>query len=292
MGPAGRAWFLTILSICCGCSFVPLAGRSAAKAKAPAAEPPVPRPRKRLPRPAPPPSAAEPAALLDGGASFGADASFELFPPEPPPKVPAARRAESEPAPTPAAAPAAKEPEARHPAAPAAEAGPASSGSDDGFSKQIGAEDIPGFASAPAAEQRPGGAAAPKPPPLLGSPEAVMALQSAAAAPGPGEAPATNALLADALLPNEDLNVVSAHHIQIALTKDFARVLFDRTYDAYAEKIDLNADLRRAGLEDGEYFVRIAVIDLLGSAEPFSSPRSFVFTKHRAAEAKPARKAK
>lgn len=61
---------------------------------------------------------------------------------------------------------------------------------------------------------------------------------------------------------------VAAYHVQIARDASFGSVLLDRRFDAY-EEIDLGA----VGLPDGSYWVRVAIIDLLGEKGPFSAPK-------------------
>ncbi len=63
---------------------------------------------------------------------------------------------------------------------------------------------------------------------------------------------------------------VAAYHIQVSRTKGFGRIVFDQNFDAY-EAIDL----RRAGLGDGLYWVRVSIVDLLGEKGAFSSPRPY-----------------
>lgn len=91
----------------------------------------------------------------------------------------------------------------------------------------------------------------------------VVRVRQAAPAPGGGELAAQI----------EQLSVgipVAGYHIQIARDRSFARPVFDKVYDAYEP-----LDLRRAGLADGQYWVRVAIIDLLGERGRFSPPRPY-----------------
>ena len=63
---------------------------------------------------------------------------------------------------------------------------------------------------------------------------------------------------------------VAAYHVQVSRNKNFSRLLFEKVYDAY-EKIDL----KNAGLTNGQYWVRIAIVDLLGDKGSFSQPKRY-----------------
>ena len=68
---------------------------------------------------------------------------------------------------------------------------------------------------------------------------------------------------------------VAAYQVQIARRRsDFARaaskLVFEKEFDSY-EPIDL----RQANLRDGEYWVRVAIIDLLGEKGKWSTPKSY-----------------
>jgi hypothetical protein len=63
---------------------------------------------------------------------------------------------------------------------------------------------------------------------------------------------------------------VAAYHVQASRTRAFRRVSFEKVFDAY-EKIDL----KRHGLTNGQYWVRIAIVDLLGDKGAFSAPRRY-----------------
>lgn len=59
-------------------------------------------------------------------------------------------------------------------------------------------------------------------------------------------------------------------HVQAARDRDFKQVLFDRGYDS-----DERFSPADAGLAAGAYWWRVALIDLLGTEEPFSAPRYY-----------------
>lgn len=71
-----------------------------------------------------------------------------------------------------------------------------------------------------------------------------------------------------------DMSSVGAFHVQMAATPDFAKALFDRTY-SIMDDYDIEGDARKAGLRGGSYWVRIALVDLLGFEQPFSQPRRY-----------------
>ncbi len=62
-------------------------------------------------------------------------------------------------------------------------------------------------------------------------------------------------------------NPVQAYHLQVSKTAAFTSTVLDRNYDAF-EEIDLNRVLPA-----GDYFMRVALIDLLGFENKFSAPR-------------------
>jgi len=62
-------------------------------------------------------------------------------------------------------------------------------------------------------------------------------------------------------------NPVQSYHLQVSKDQTFATTVLDRTYDAF-DKIDLNDTLPA-----GNYYMRVALIDLLGFEGKFSAPR-------------------
>lgn len=95
--------------------------------------------------------------------------------------------------------------------------------------------------------------------------EPVMAPVPAAPAASAAPAEAPSASLPPGAL--DSVEAVSAYQLQVARDKDFKDLLVDRVYDV-SENPDLSALL-----PPGEYFFRIAKIDLLGYKGKFSAPR-------------------
>lgn len=63
---------------------------------------------------------------------------------------------------------------------------------------------------------------------------------------------------------------VASYRIQASRSRDFERILYDRTYDA-----DAIIDLQEAGLAPGRYWWRVSVVDLLGMEGRFSPPKEY-----------------
>jgi hypothetical protein len=63
---------------------------------------------------------------------------------------------------------------------------------------------------------------------------------------------------------------VASYHVQVSQTEDFAKIVFDKSYDA-EERVSLGA----AGLQPGTYWVRVAIVDLLGVEGKFGLPRRY-----------------
>ena len=61
--------------------------------------------------------------------------------------------------------------------------------------------------------------------------------------------------------------MVEREHLQVSKDQNFTSLVLDKTYDAFAA-IDLN-DI----LPAGNYYMRIALVDLLGFEGKFSAPR-------------------
>ena len=95
--------------------------------------------------------------------------------------------------------------------------------------------------------------------------EPLMAPVPAAPAASAAPAEAPSASLPPGAL--DSVEAVSAYQLQVARDKDFKDLLVDRVYDV-SENPDLSALLA-----PGEYFFRIAKIDLLGYKGKFSAPR-------------------
>jgi len=62
-------------------------------------------------------------------------------------------------------------------------------------------------------------------------------------------------------------NPVQSYHLQVSKDQTFATTVLDKTYDAF-DKIDLNETLPA-----GNYYMRVALVDLLGFENKFSAPR-------------------
>jgi hypothetical protein len=77
-----------------------------------------------------------------------------------------------------------------------------------------------------------------------------------------------------------EMLLAGSYQVQVATSAEFSEVLFEKAYNFTAD-IDLQADLYRAGAEDGYYFVRVAFIDLLNYHAPFSKPRVYRFVRRR-----------
>ncbi|MDA8244434.1 MAG: LysM peptidoglycan-binding domain-containing protein [Elusimicrobia bacterium] len=62
-------------------------------------------------------------------------------------------------------------------------------------------------------------------------------------------------------------NAVQSYHLQVSKTREFTTLALDKSYDAF-DQIDLNSLL-----PPGDYFMRVALVDLLGFEGKFSAPR-------------------
>ncbi|MBI5240285.1 MAG: LysM peptidoglycan-binding domain-containing protein [Elusimicrobia bacterium] len=63
---------------------------------------------------------------------------------------------------------------------------------------------------------------------------------------------------------------VSGYHVQASRNRDFATMVFDKTYS-----LDENIRLGDENIPPGVYWWRVAIIDLLGAELPFSAPRLY-----------------
>lgn len=68
-----------------------------------------------------------------------------------------------------------------------------------------------------------------------------------------------------------DPTEIGSYHIQLSSNSAFGAVFFDKDYPFMAD-IDVAADLRRAKIEPGFYWLRYARVDLLGFEHPYSKP--------------------
>ncbi|HBL17836.1 MAG: hypothetical protein A2X36_00760 [Elusimicrobia bacterium GWA2_69_24] len=63
---------------------------------------------------------------------------------------------------------------------------------------------------------------------------------------------------------------IAAYQVQAARDQGFKTIVLDKRFDAYE-----TIDLKRAGLPDGKFWVRVAMIDLLGDVGKFSIGRPY-----------------
>jgi hypothetical protein len=63
---------------------------------------------------------------------------------------------------------------------------------------------------------------------------------------------------------------ISGYRVQASRTRDFEKILMNRTFDS-----EERVDLKNQNLPPGVYWFRIALIDLLGTEEAFSAPRLY-----------------
>jgi len=77
--------------------------------------------------------------------------------------------------------------------------------------------------------------------------------------------------------------LMGAYHIQLSTSPDFARPLFDKTYDFMEEDPDVYGDIEALSLQYGNYWARYTFIDLLGLPHPFSAPRPYSYRPRRSA---------
>lgn len=69
-----------------------------------------------------------------------------------------------------------------------------------------------------------------------------------------------------------DPEELGSYHVQVSSSRGFRAVLFDKEYPFMAD-IDLKTDLIALDLKPGRYWIRYAVVDLLGFEHPFSRPQ-------------------
>ncbi len=73
----------------------------------------------------------------------------------------------------------------------------------------------------------------------------------------------------------EDPGIAGSYRLQLCLRESFDRIFFDKTYEFMAE-VDFIKDLHDKGIEPGPYWIRVAFVDLLGFAHPFSKPKRYI----------------
>ncbi len=65
-------------------------------------------------------------------------------------------------------------------------------------------------------------------------------------------------------------NPISGYRLQVSIGGDFSSPILDKVFDS-----DEKVDIQSLGLKPGQYWFRLATIDLLGEQSPFSSPRQY-----------------
>ncbi len=66
-------------------------------------------------------------------------------------------------------------------------------------------------------------------------------------------------------------NPISGYRLQVSITHDFSSPILDKVFDS-----DEKVDIQSLGLKPGQYWFRLATIDLLGEQSPFTSPRQYM----------------
>ncbi len=66
-------------------------------------------------------------------------------------------------------------------------------------------------------------------------------------------------------------NLMTSYRIQLARDPKFTEILLERT-----EKIGVNFDIKKAGVPDGSYVMRLAFIDAFGVQSPWSTPTEVI----------------
>jgi hypothetical protein len=69
-----------------------------------------------------------------------------------------------------------------------------------------------------------------------------------------------------------DPEELGSYHVQVSSSPSFGGILFDKEYPFMAD-IDLRQDLLNMEVRHGRYWIRYAVVDLLGFHHPYSRPR-------------------
>lgn len=78
-----------------------------------------------------------------------------------------------------------------------------------------------------------------------------------------------------------DPEQLGSYHVQVSSSRAFGAVLFDKEY-AFMADIDLKTDLLALELRPGRYWIRYAVVDLLGFEHPYSRPQRILLRQPRA----------
>lgn len=78
-----------------------------------------------------------------------------------------------------------------------------------------------------------------------------------------------------------DPSELGSYHVQVSSSASFGGVLFNKEY-AFMANIDLKTDLMALDVRPGQYWIRYAVVDLLGFEHPFTRPQRLLL-HHRQA---------
>lgn len=78
-----------------------------------------------------------------------------------------------------------------------------------------------------------------------------------------------------------DPSELGSYHVQVSSSIAFAAILFNKEYEFMAS-IDLKTDLMALDVKPGEYWIRYAVVDLLGFEHPFTKPQRLLLHKQHA----------
>lgn len=72
-----------------------------------------------------------------------------------------------------------------------------------------------------------------------------------------------------------DPTELGSYHVQVSSSPSFGSLVFNKEYPFMAN-IDLKTDLAAQEVKPGQYWIRYAVVDLLGFEHPFSKPKHIV----------------
>lgn len=78
-----------------------------------------------------------------------------------------------------------------------------------------------------------------------------------------------------------DPSELGTYHVQVSSSPSFGAVLFNKEYPFMAN-IDLKADLMALDVRPGPYWIRYAIVDLLGFEHPFTRPQRIMLKKQPA----------
>jgi hypothetical protein len=107
-----------------------------------------------------------------------------------------------------------------------------------------------------------------------GGDDIVLDASATPAAFPPASTAALNDELPDSVV--SDPSELGSYHVQVSSSPVFASTLFNKVYPFMAD-IDLESDLAAIELKRGGYWIRWAVVDLLGFEHPFVRPKRLIF---------------